>query len=67
MKTIVCYWHPSAQKAFEEAGFTQNQEVSNEDTMNIAMALFNAGLNVMLLHGSEYNIIATDTKKFGQR
>jgi len=68
MKATIFYFHGANCKHEELSGYKHNQEVPVEDIYNVARDIFDLGLNVMLYHSGNDNIvIMVDDKRFQQR
>lgn len=65
MKARIFYW---AHQDFEEqTGYAHNQDVPVNDIFTIMAFIFGTGLNVMLYHDSNQDVIIfVDNKRFGQ-
>lgn len=68
-KYTIHAWHiaqPVIPK-MKEAGYEFYQELTEEQLLPAAMAIFNTGLNVMLFHIPDGGVLWVDNYKFGQR
>ena len=69
-KVKIVDWCFQCEKQLTALGLSNRKEIefnTPEEFQALIQKIFNSGLNVMLAHGSEYVILAVDTKKFQQR
>jgi hypothetical protein len=65
MKAIIEYWYSDLSHI---TGYPKGHEVSEDKIMETVRSLYGDGVNVMLYHSSNGNmIIWVDDKRFGQR
>ena len=66
MAAVIYYW--ALQRFEERTGYEHNQEIPVEEVFDIQKKIFNMGLNTMLYHSGEDNIILfVDDRRFTQR
>jgi hypothetical protein len=62
--TIKCWY---SKHHLKDTGYDDGQIIKGKDVLSTINNLFNKGLNVMLMHGANGNIIFVDTERFSCR